>query len=278
LASEALKDELAPVEPLRVSARFWCAGMGPLFGALAVAPSWAPQGKPIVEVGAAVAALAVAGLPLSYRPRAVATVVLAACVGLLGVLGIGPAAVVAYAVGEWGLLHLIAAAVLPAAVMFRGRYRAYAGARAILAAALALSLPLATYCGLQVEGGSVSVQIASAVALLAVGSSLIGFMGSQTGIAGDWLAGVIVAAVMAQLLTQASVALMPSGATEWVSISTSVAAFGGTAALGAIGVFQLLASRHWQRARQVDVHPSLSEPPSAPPSAPSLPDTWSTRP
>ncbi len=277
LASEALKDELAPVEPLRAQARAWCVAAGAVFAALGFAPRWTPAGKPVVELCAGAAAVAVGLAPMSYRLRAALMVSVAAAVGLLGVLGVGPASAMAYSVGEWGLLHMIAVAALPAALLFRSRYRAYAGARAILAAALALALPLLSYCALAIDGAPLAVQITSALAIVAVGFSLVGFMGSETTVAGDYLAGAIIAAVVAQVGAVTVGKLQPANPQVWISMLASAASFGGAAAVSAIGLFQLLAGRHWERARQVDVHPNMSEPPSAPPSQPSLSDTWSSR-
>jgi hypothetical protein len=281
LASEALKDELAPIEPLRSAARVWCGAAAVWFGLMGFAPLWHPQGKPAFELGTAVAALAVCAAPLRYGQRAAGMLVVAVVAGLLGVLGLGPASVTAYAVSEWGLLHLIAAAAVPAALVFRSRYRAYAGARAILAAALALALPLATYSALGIDDAPLGVQITCGVTLLALGASLLGFMGSQTSVGGDYLAALLIVAVTAEIAALGAArlpGLVESGsAAEWVSMLGSAVSFGVAAALGAVGLFQVLAMRNWDRAREVNVHPKMSEPPAGPPSQPSLSDTWSSR-
>jgi len=252
--------------------------LGVFFGGLGLVPaeSFAGQSEGvglIVYVLVTALALGAALIPFSYDMRATLMVVIAALCGLAGVVGFGPASVLAQGAGEWGLLHLLAATALPAALLFRARYRAYSGARRILAAALVLALPFIAYCALAISREVLAVQIACALAIMAVSSSLVGFMGSETNVGGEYLAALIVLGVSAQLGTGALMAVDGSIALlEIVAKLASVVAFMGVAVLGALGVSQLLAGRHWRLAREVDVRRTTERQEMK-----SLGDSWSTR-
>src|SRR6185369_17160068 len=166
--SEALMEELAPVEPARRDARKWCLGVGAgfiFFGLLPLLhlrPGGVAAAVPSIVSG--VIAL-VAGLArVGYRQRAVAMVVVGVLSGVVGLHGSG--ALLTSAVGGmgWGLTRMIAAVALAAALYFRARYRAYAGARVFLGAAYALSVPFLVHTCLQLRGGFGIAQMGSVVA------------------------------------------------------------------------------------------------------------------
>lgn len=275
LASEALKDEVAPIEPLARSARTLAAVVALAFGALAFAPRWAPAGKPWVEVASAIGMLALALAPLSYRGRAAGMLALGIVVGLVGTAGSGPASVLAYTLGEWGVLHLLAGVALPGALLFRGRYRAYPMARALLAAALGLCVPLGVTTALDFGGAPAAVQLTHAVTLAALATGLAGFVGARTPLSGGALATTILVALVADVIARAGARLGLEGPLEWGSACASAVAAGLALGVASVGAFQWLASRHWSRARSVDVHPP--EPRAPNPSNPSLTDTWGDR-
>jgi len=277
LASEALKDELAPVEPLRRAAVVGALTAGAFLGAMGFAPAWNPAGKPWVELACSAALIGFGAAPLSYATRAMGLLVCGLLVGLAGVAGIGPASVVGYSVGEWGVLSLIAAVALPAALLFRSHYRAYGGARPILAAALVLCGPFAIFTGFGLNADSPLIAVTSGAALVALGLGLLGFMGSQAALAGGALAAVIVAAIASPVAAHAGARLELTSPLEWLSALGSSLAFAVGCGVASLGGFQLLASRHWVRARAVDVHPPRNEMPAPAPSAPSLTDTWNDR-
>ncbi|MBI4952933.1 MAG: hypothetical protein HY908_12945 [Myxococcales bacterium] len=287
LASQALIEDLAPEEPLKRSARFWCLGV-----AVAVAPLGA---QPIVEDGApaasgiltfcyAGAALLTGALPLGYRLRATLMLLLAVVVGaVLGTLRLGPAQALGDAAAQWGALHAIAGIALPGALLFRARYRAYGHARRLLAMALALAAPFAVYMAVTIaRAEDPATRIAAVAALLAVGVSLLGFMGSETTGAGSYLAATVIAAITATLTAPLAVALFaraseleaeaPPTADLWPLYSTL--AFGTTLVLGALGLCQLLAARWWRDARIIDLHAAAK---GDRPSMGSLPDWPSSR-
>ncbi|MBW2456503.1 MAG: hypothetical protein JRI68_18440 [Deltaproteobacteria bacterium] len=276
LASEALMEDLAPVEPWAREVRWWAASWGVLFALLGVAPYFdaSAEGSPILSFILAVATLGAALAPVDYATRAVALVAIGALCGVLGVAGLGPAAVLGRTLGAWAILHLVTATGLPAALLFRARYRAYVGARYILVAALGATFPFVGYCLLMFGQDVLAIQIASGIALASIALSLLGFMGSETTIAGNWVAGVVILTVAGQIGVETMVEIWPQGLTlEIVWASGSVTAFAGACLLGAFGVFQVLAGRHWSDARDVDLRRAKPERPKLP----SITDFWSTR-
>ncbi len=275
LASDALREELAPIEPAKTSARFWAVFLGAMLAGLSalgahdVWTAWVPE----LTVGAV--ALLAGALPVPYALRATALLFAATAAAILGVSGFGPLAGIAQPLGEWGLLHFLAGAGLPAALMFRARYRAFAGARSILIVALLLAVPLAAWCALRIVGGPLALQITSGVAVFALALGTVGFMGPETTVAGEWIGAAVIAAVSAQLSAELLAVHGPlvADARLWGPAATAFA-FVACAILGSIGMFQLLARRHWADARNIDVHRAkkLSRPP-----LPSSSDPWSTR-
>lgn len=277
LASEALKEDLAPVEPYARKARVLALGAGAVFGAMGLAPAWNPQGKPWVEVASSACLLAIGGAPLGYALRARLLLGSGIAIGLAGLLGFGPGSIAAYALGEWGVLHFVAASALPTALLFRCHYRAYAIARHLVAAALVVAIPFAVLTASALDDRSLWVEVTSGVALASLGASLLGFSGSQTPLPAGWLASLVVAAMLCPILAHAGERLGLASPLEWLSATGSACAFAAAAGAVAVGAFQVLAMRHWTRARSVDVHPHGPEPPPAAPSAPSLTDTWDDR-
>jgi len=278
LASEALREDLAPVEPWKSAMRVWATVLGAMLAATMAVPllllnqagpaAWLPY---VLTGGVAV----LAGLvPLPYTLRAVLVMLVAVACGVLGISGLGPEGALSKTLGEWSMLHLLAATGLPAALLFRARYRAYPGARHILAIALALALPFVGYCVMGMSTGPIGVQVTSGIAVAAVAVTLIGFMGSETTVYGNWIAATVIAAVSAQLASEAMTPLWPPqiDAQLWW-VATSLAAFAFASILGALGVFQLLARRHWQQAGTVDV----TRVRTGRPSLPSLGDSWASR-
>jgi hypothetical protein len=253
LASEALMEDLAPVEPARRGARTWAAGVGGaslLFGALpllGLLPGGTQAAIPWFVTGTIAL---VAGLtPVTYRQRAVAMVVLGLLSGVVALHGAEGALMRADGGPVWGLVRLLAAVALPAALLFRARYRAYAGARIFLGAALAMSVPFGVHMVQSLFGGEGEVQAAGSVAVLFVlVGSLAGFMGSETTGAGTYLAPATVVGVALEL------ALRGIHHGPLLGVATGAVAFGGASALASLGVFQILAWRFAADARRIDLH------------------------
>jgi hypothetical protein len=260
LASEALRDDLAPVDPLAAAVRVWGAAAGLAFVALAFVPAslagvpGSHAGHTSAHVGLGVTAIAISALPLRYAWRAAVLLFVAVACGLLGIAGRGPSSALASITGEWGLLHLLAGLGLPAALLFRARYRAFAGARIVLLAALALTLPYAGYAAYAVATGpSLVVQIVSAAAVLVVLLSLLGFMGAETTGGGNAMAILQIVAVTSQLTASMVAHVDLARQPLWgLGALGSVAAFSAAIIIGSLGLFQLLAWRFGPQARAVD--------------------------
>jgi hypothetical protein len=267
-------EDLAPVEPARREARLWSAGVGAallVFGSLPVTglvPGGVQAAIPWFVTGAIAL---VAGLtPVTYRQRAVAMVVLGLLSGVVALRGASGALVTSEAGPMWALARLLGAVALPAALLFRARYRAYRGARIALGAALALSLPFAVHTVLSVLG-PLSLATAGAVCVLVVlAGSLSGFMGAETTGAGAAMAPATVVVLTVDL------ALRGIEHGPLLGVVTGALAFGGASALAALGLFQILAWRFAADARRIDLHPPLRSS-SPPPSSPDPTSDWSTR-
>jgi hypothetical protein len=281
LASEALMEDLAPVEPARRAARVWCAALGLAFLALGALPllglreGGVQAATPSFVFGgiALLAALA----PVTYRLRAAAMVVLGILSAATGLRGVGPAMGIAVGGMLWGICRVVAASTLPAALLFRARYRAYSGARWILGVAFLSALPflvLAAVTLLRFDFGL--QQIGACIAVIAIVGSLPGFMGSETTGAASLTGPGVIVGLSAELLLHAL--STPDTLGSWASIGTiaiSTAAFAGTSVMAALGLFQILASRFCADARRIDLH---AQPRQATKSSPSSSSgDWSTR-
>jgi hypothetical protein len=275
LASEALKEDLAPIEPWSAALRWWmaCAGVVCIAVGLAPLPAAPFDLAPVTSAVIGGVALAGAIAPTGYLPRAALMLVTALAVALLAMAGTGPAAVAGATHGPYAIIHLVAAIGLPAALMFRACYRAYRGARFILIASLAVTLPFVIHGALAFAREGLAVQVTTGVALVAIVGGLLSFLGSEHSVAGPWAAGAVMGSVAAALGVE-SLALAPARVQDpWAIAWTlaSVLAFAAASLLGACGTFMVLAARHWRRARIVDLHRHVIERPP-----PSLSDSWST--
>lgn len=306
LASEALIEDLAPVEPLGRNAQIVCVVTGLLFALLGALPHLgvASRGRsafvPSLVVGAVTVFAAVTRV--SYRQRAVAMVAVGAIVAVLGIAGTGPAQGIAEGGAIWSIARWLAAALLPAALLFRARYRAFQGVRLLLGVAFLAALPFAVHALLlvmaPVDFGL--VQVGALIALVALAAGLVGFMGSETTAAGTFIAPAMIAAFALQAGLQRIGAQIPGSladvfgvietaaedpeaiqvapavalsiATVWDAAVTTVA-LGASALLSALGLFQILAWKFAPAARKIDLHRAQE---TAIPERPST-EEWSTR-
>jgi hypothetical protein len=274
LASEALMNELAPVEPLRREARAWAAGVGAaslVIGALPVVgllPGGMPAAVPWFVTGAI--SLVAAITPVSYRQRAVAMVVLGLLSGVVALQGANGALTVGDGGMFWGVTRLLGAVALPAALLFRARYRAYRGARIALGAAICLSLPFAIHTALGLLA-PVGLATAGEVAVLFVlAGSFAGFMSAETTAAGAYMAPTAV------VVLALDVALRGMRHGPLLGVVSDAAALIGASALASLGLFQILAWRFAADARRIDLHPPPRE--SRPPTSErDAASDWSTR-
>lgn len=251
LASEVLREELAPIEPSRRACRLWigaaaaalvCLGLALRLG-LGPGPS-AGQNGATVAFSAGGALLAAAVLPFPYALRAGVTVLIGLVLAVLGLRGAGPLAGLGLGGELWPhAARLLAAAVLPASLLFRAHYRAFAGARWILALALILAAPYVLFEAqlLGSQGAPLLLRIAAAVALLTVFSAFGGFMGDVSTGGGS----VVAVTVLTVAAAEVAVAAFLPGA--WGTTGALVHAATGIGVLAAtllmsVGLFQLLAA------------------------------------
>lgn len=304
LASQALIEDLAPVEPLGQHARILCVVAGLLFGLfgalplLGVALHSRPALIPSLVVGAVTLFAAVARV--TYRKRAVAMVALGAIVAGLGIAGTGPAEGTAEGGALWSLLRFVAASVLPAALLFRARYRAFERARVVLGLAFLVALPFAIHAvSMLFEPAFGFVQVGALLALVLLAAGLPGFMGSETTAAGSFVAPAMIVALALQAGLQRLGALVPGSldtlfavvevtgedgeiaqtlpAVSFSALAVRDAAvtavtFAASVLLSALGLFQILAWKFAPAARQIDVRRTVEEVEERP----SIED-WSTR-
>lgn len=249
LASDALRDELAPLAPLVGLGRGYgvlsavglvvCAG-GLL---LAVGTPGAIRGA-LVALVAAVVALLLGLLRLPYATRAHGLMGLGAALLLAALLGEGPASELIFTSAGtsfgWELTRVLAATLLPAALVFRTHYRAFPRARRLLAWGLALALPFVIRSGyLVLLAPYWSERIAASAAIGSVLLALLGFMGSHTTAGGSLWAGCLLASLA---LDVAARLFLPGEHAHAALHVLTALGFLVSAALGAFGLFQTIAA------------------------------------
>jgi hypothetical protein len=273
LASDILREEVAPEAPARRAVRLasfafaaislvgaFAASIG--FGATRLAAPGALEGA----VGTALVAAIAAFAPLPYASRAIVAASAGVVPLALGAAGLGPLGRLAdNGHGAAAAMALMATA-LPAALVFRSRYRAFRAARVILGVALALSVPAVILLALFAVDATQTLgeRCVAGVGVLAAAAAMLGFMGPETsGGCAQWAA-LVVGAYAARPAWRA-VGSAWSGRNQDTVALTS-AALGALVActLVTFAVFQILAAALARQARKVDVHraigPGASEP------------------
>ena len=246
LASEALKEDIAPIEPGRGSGRLGIGGVALALALLGLAMRFGvgrgalPANASSVTFAASGAALALAVLPFSYSIRAGAAAALGCVLMVLGTDRIGPISVAGSAPDVARLMALVA---LPGALLFRARYRAYRRARWVLVAALVACLPFVLDRARTIADGSlpIAARAGAAADVFIILSGLFGFMGEYTtGGTSVWAALVIFVLSGNVALRQLEPGLYPNqGLLTHVGVALAVAC---AATLVAIGVFHLLSA------------------------------------
>lgn len=252
-------EDLAPMAPARSAARIWCAAVGLIFVLLGVlsAAGLRPGGY---AASASAFSLGAVGLiaaltRVTYRQRAVAMVMLGALSALFGLVRSGPALGIDVGGAGWAAARAVAGAALPAALVFRGRYRAYAGARWLLGIAFAVSLPFLVHTVVRIVVLGLGLEQIGAIAVVvAMAASLLGFMGSETTGAGALLATAVIGTLTIELALRAAFALEGVSLQGIVGVLCAAVAFATTSAVTSIGLFQVLAWRLAADARRIDIH------------------------
>ena len=191
-------------------------------------------------------------VPFPYLWRAVVGAAVGLAVAVIGLAGGGPLALLAH--GSWGGWRLIAATVLPAALLFRAHYRAYARGRSLLAGAFLLSVPfLAQETVFALDSTSRLGQLGAALTILAMLSSLVALLGAPTTAATAWCAELLTVMSALDLGLRQLSAPHVAGMGPYAHALTALA-FVASASPVALGLFQVLAAVHTADARRVDVH------------------------
>jgi hypothetical protein len=275
LASDILREEVAPRAPARTTIRLWLAGFAAAcaLSAIAARLGFGPHTARVFEGSLATCAIAVVGaaVPARYAVRAVVAVLAGYALLGLGALERGPLAPLGHHGAFPAAATMMLATLLPAALLFRARFRAFREARLVLSGAIVLSLPGVVVLVTAAASSAlpVPVRVASGAVAAAAVTGLFGYMGAETSAGCDrWAALVLVVSavrVAAQappllaLLTEQPSISGDGGDGSW---GYAVAAVGTLAAttIAAFGLFQLLAQVLGSRARTVDVHQVAAKP------------------
>ena len=262
LASDILRDDVAPIAPAQKAIILWLILFSLAFGTAAIF-SWLGLIPRSVLVGsaatAAVAAVA-AFLPVPYTLRAL----FAAAAGLiplvLGAQGNGPLLAMHSRGDQLDIATLAALTFLPGVLLFRSRYRAFLVARVLLGLALVLSLPAELGFALAALDQAVPLftRLADGVVFVAVLGACFGFMGAETtGFGAFW--GALIVTTHAAGIAARGLPAASDPPSTWLSAQHAAYFAGGlgewlAATLAAHAIFQLLASLLAKQARRVDVH------------------------
>jgi hypothetical protein len=256
LASDILREEVAPLAPASSAMRRWLLALAAGFGLLGGAyfEGLLPTAELAVTASLVTAAAAVLAWLVPYTARACLAVLAGLMPLALGAALKGPLALL----GSEGDLpagaSLVLVTLLPAALFFRAQYRAFGAARAFLVVALLLAIPGVFFLGQgAVTGGTpVLLRAADVLVVTAVLTSFAGFLGPETtGACTIWGAALLVLAPARQLvatsLGEASGSKLAVAAAEAVGVALA-------ATVVSVGLYQLLAAALARRARMVDVH------------------------
>jgi hypothetical protein len=132
---------------------------------------------------AAGAAAGLAALPIPYALRAMAGFALGAGLMALGAGNVGPLAGIRLGSSiSVECFRLVTLAVLPGALLFRAKYRAYARARVVLTGALVAALPFVAARCLALAGPAADLadRAGAGVDIAVILAGLFGFMGADT--------------------------------------------------------------------------------------------------
>lgn len=236
LASDALREALAPIEPGARRLRF---GYGALALLVLSHVALAPHAGWALPVLASVALTTAACAPLGYATRGILAVVASSLV----FTGCDEGALTNAT--EWA--RGAAATLIPAALLFRAHYPAFRRGRIALAAALALATPLAIAAATTLANESRgATRAGAAVALVALVLAVLALAGTPS------RRGAFIWAGAHALALGVNAALCD--AREPAAAALAAATFVLASIAGGLGFFQVSAARFARDARKVDVH------------------------
>ncbi|HKQ68722.1 MAG TPA: hypothetical protein VJT73_05250 [Polyangiaceae bacterium] len=272
LASDVLREDLAPLEPGRRASRLWDGVIALIYVGVAVCLRFdLGMGGVSNEAGAVCLAAAAASgataiVPFSYLWRAAVGAVIGAGVVSLGLLGIGPLALLVEPGSPSWLetFRVVTCVTIPAALLFRSHYRAYRKGRVLLALAFAVALPFLVEKSFLLTTGPVMSRVGAGLAAAGALSGLLAFMSAPTTAVTMWCAEALTALVAVDVGLRQFYQAAPAGAGPLAYPLVALAFFAAVVPI-ALGLFQLLAAIYAREARLVDVHrPSQPEPAEEP--------------
>ena len=261
LASDILRDDVAPIAPAQRLIILWLLLFSIAFGAAAVFSFLGIFPASLLQTSAATAVIAAfaALLPVPYTIRALLAVTASLVPLVLGAHGEGPLAAMHGRGALFDQATLVALTILPGALLFRSRYRAFKVARVILALALLASIPAEIGFALTTIDAAAPLvtRVADGIVLLAVLGAGFGFMGAETTAFGAFWGALIVTTHAAGIGLRASGWIAGSaaflGPHAWTYVAGGIGEW-VAATLAAHAIFQLFAALLGKWARRVDVH------------------------
>jgi hypothetical protein len=262
LASDILREEIAPLAPARAAVRGLLLPLTVGMLVWGAASLGGVTSHPAFEASAAFVTAGAAGLAALLAGPYAARAVLATIAGLLplvlGAIGEGPLALL----GAGGELPagagVVLVTLLPAVLFFRAQYRAFAAARVMLGAALVLSGPAAFFLATGLLAGQAPLLLrgVNGLTLLAISTSMAGFLGAETtGGCTAWAMLILGVGAVRSFVTGwiglADARLTLSG--EVLAVATALAVLAASA-VASVGLYQLLAALFARQARMADVH------------------------
>ncbi|HEX3596112.1 MAG TPA: hypothetical protein VHU80_13465 [Polyangiaceae bacterium] len=250
LASEALREDMAPLEPDRRVGQQVTGGIAVALLLLGIVlrqhveRALVGDAAASLTFAAAGAAGAIALLPFSYSIRGLAIFGLGVALMLLGASSAGPlAGLRTGSTTELEITRLIVLATLPAALLFRARYRGYPRARLVLGLALLAAAPFAISRGMVAADSAATVvdRVAAGIDLAVILAGLFGFMGADTTGGGSvWASLVILFLSLDIFLREVGT---PTSFGLWAEHAATAVAAACAATMASVGAYHLLAAR-----------------------------------
>jgi hypothetical protein len=258
LASEALREDMAPLEPDRRVGQQITGGIALALALVGIVLRQHVERALVGDTAASLtfaaagAAAAIALLPFSYTVRALAVLGLGVVLMLLGADSAGPLAGLRIgSTTELEVTRLVVLATLPGALLFRARYRGYPRARIVLGLALFAAAPFAISRGMVAADSAATVldRVAAGVDLAVILAGLFGFMGADTTGGGTvWASLVILFLSLDIFLRELGT---PTSLGLWAEHAVTAVAAACAATLASVGVYHLLAARLASDARRL---------------------------
>lgn len=254
LASEALAEERAPLQPWRVGVRLALLSCAVSLTVLGLGV-WAGVGLPgeaaALSFSAAAGTAMIAVVPFAYPVRAAMTTLVGVALMTLGLQGMGPLAGLTVDGGTLkDLERMVVGSALPSALLLRARYPTFQLTRLLLGCAFLLAVPLlVTEVVLAVDHQlSWVTRLAAGTVAILLTTSVAGALGDgNLGFSSPW-AWLILVAIPGEIALRQFTLLAGAGA-GWLTYPATGLAMACASLLVSLGLAQLGASVIAPRAR-----------------------------